>query len=127
MGRGPRVKLIDQLIRAKHASEIGDEFYACVIDCLMPDMNGIENVRRIRRVISEDQPIILTANKTRNVERIPKNPFKKRVLFFAGQTSVQFKRLRGVSVKPDGAEGGKGSPHHGVGAAGIEGIKRIEG
>lgn len=70
MGREPRVKLIDQLIRAKHAKEIGDEFYACVIDCLMPDMNGIENVRRIRRVISEDQPIIiLTALKKQGISR----------------------------------------------------------
>ena len=36
----------EAVIRAKHAREIGDEFYASIIDWLMPDMNGIETVRR---------------------------------------------------------------------------------
>ena len=49
----------EAVIRAKHAQEIGDEFYAYIIDWLMPDMNGIETVRRIRRVIGEDRPIII--------------------------------------------------------------------
>ena len=49
----------EAVIRAKHAREIGDEFYAYIIDWLMPDMNGIETVRRIRRVIGEDRPIII--------------------------------------------------------------------
>ena len=30
---------------------VADEFYAYIIDWLMPDMNGIETVRRIRRLI----------------------------------------------------------------------------
>lgn len=49
----------EAVIRAKHAMEIGDEFYAYIIDWLMPDMNGIETVRRIRRVIGDDRPIII--------------------------------------------------------------------
>ena len=47
------------MIRAKQAVEIGDEFSAYIIDWLMPDMNGIETVRRIRRVIGNDKPIII--------------------------------------------------------------------
>ena len=38
---------------------MGDEFYAYIIDWLMPDMNGIETVRRIRRVIGDSSPIII--------------------------------------------------------------------
>ena len=49
----------EAVIRAKHSMEIGDEFYAYIIDWLMPDMNGIETVRRIRRVIGDSKPIII--------------------------------------------------------------------
>ena len=49
----------EAVIRAKHAMEMGDEFYAYIIDWLMPDMNGIETVRRIRRVIGDSSPIII--------------------------------------------------------------------
>ena len=49
----------EAVIRAKHSMEMGDEFYAYIIDWLMPDMNGIETVRRIRRVIGDSSPIII--------------------------------------------------------------------
>ena len=49
----------EAVIRAKHSMEIGDEFYAYIIDWMMPDMNGIETVRRIRRVIGDSKPIII--------------------------------------------------------------------
>lgn len=50
--------------------DIGDEFYAYIIDWLMPDMNGIETVRRIRRVIGDSKPIIiLTAYDWSDVEQ----------------------------------------------------------
>ena len=59
----------EAVIRAKHAMEMGDEFYAYIIDWLMPDMNGIETVRRIRKVIGDDKPIIiLTAYDWSDVE-----------------------------------------------------------
>lgn len=52
----------EAVVRTKLAEEMGDEFYAYIIDWLMPDMNGIETVRRIRRLIGEGkQIIILTA------------------------------------------------------------------
>ena len=59
----------EAVIRAKHAMEQGDEFYAYIIDWLMPDMNGIETVRRLRRVIGDSRPIIiLTAYDWSDVE-----------------------------------------------------------
>lgn len=49
----------EAVVRTKHAIDMGDEFYAYIIDWLMPDMNGIETVRRIRRVIGDASPIII--------------------------------------------------------------------
>lgn len=49
----------EAVIRAKYAYESRKEFSAYIIDWLMPDMNGIETVRRIRRVIGEGKPIII--------------------------------------------------------------------
>ena len=49
----------EAVVRAKEAYEVGDEFKAYIIDWLMPDMNGVETVRRIRKVIGDGTPIII--------------------------------------------------------------------
>ncbi len=49
----------EAVLRAQDASELEDEYKVYIIDYLMPDMNGIEVIRRIRRVIKEDVPIIV--------------------------------------------------------------------
>ena len=49
----------EAVIRAKEAMEQADEFRVYIIDWLMPDQNGIETVRRIRRVIGNSAPIII--------------------------------------------------------------------
>ena len=49
----------EAVLRAKEACEMQKEFKAYIIDWQMPDMNGIETVRRIRRVIGNDTPIII--------------------------------------------------------------------
>ncbi len=49
----------EAVVRAQDAAEMKDEYNAYIIDYLMPDMNGIETVRRIRKVIREDVPIIV--------------------------------------------------------------------
>ena len=49
----------EAVVRAKEAYEQGDHFSAFIIDFLMPDLNGIETVRRIRKVIGDDVPIII--------------------------------------------------------------------
>lgn len=60
----------EAVIRAEDAMEIGDEFGVYIIDWLMPDMNGIETVRRIRRVVGNNKPIIiLTAYDWADIEQ----------------------------------------------------------
>ena len=49
----------EAVLRAKEACEMKKEFRAYIIDWQMPDMNGIETVRRIRKVIGNDTPIII--------------------------------------------------------------------
>ncbi len=49
----------EAIVRAREAYDEGDAFKAYIIDWLMPDMNGIETVRRIRKVIGESTPIII--------------------------------------------------------------------
>lgn len=49
----------EAVLRTKLAVEQCDEYAAYIIDWLMPDMNGIEVVRRIRGVIEEETPIII--------------------------------------------------------------------
>ncbi|MBD5529800.1 MAG: response regulator [Lachnospiraceae bacterium] len=49
----------DAVIRTEFALEQNEPYSAYVIDWLMPDMNGIELVRRIRRTIGDMTPIII--------------------------------------------------------------------
>ncbi|MBQ9155435.1 MAG: response regulator [Eubacterium sp.] len=49
----------EAVIRARQALDQRDEFRAYIIDWMMPDMNGIETVRRIRKVIGDSIPIII--------------------------------------------------------------------
>ena len=49
----------EAVIRTKYAVEQGDEFSVYIIDWLIPDMNGIEIVRQIRKVIGNQCPIII--------------------------------------------------------------------
>ncbi|MDY3249116.1 MAG: response regulator, partial [Candidatus Choladocola sp.] len=49
----------EAILRATFAKENGDDFHVYIIDWLMPDMNGVEVVRRIRREIGQETPIII--------------------------------------------------------------------
>lgn len=49
----------EAIFRAKYASQENDPFQVYIIDWLMPDMNGIEVVRRIRMEIGDEVPIII--------------------------------------------------------------------
>ena len=49
----------EAVIRTRYAMEQGDEFSVYIIDWLIPDMNGIEVVRQIRKVIGKSCPIII--------------------------------------------------------------------
>lgn len=59
----------EAVVRAKDAMDNADEFKAYIIDWQLPDLNGIETVRRIRKFISDDTPIfILTAYDWTDIE-----------------------------------------------------------
>ena len=49
----------EAVIRTEESLRHGDRFKVYVVDWLMPDMNGIETVRRIRKVVGEDASIII--------------------------------------------------------------------
>ena len=49
----------EAIVRAKEAYDHNDAFSTYIIDWMMPDLNGIETVRRIRRVIGDTVPIII--------------------------------------------------------------------
>ncbi len=49
----------EAVIRAREAMDQSDAFQVYIIDWLMPDQNGIETVRQIRRVIGDHAPIII--------------------------------------------------------------------
>ena len=60
----------EAVIRAKDAIEQNDAFNVCIIDWMIPDMNGIEVVRNVRKFIGEDTPIIiLTAYDYTDIEQ----------------------------------------------------------
>lgn len=109
----------EAVIRAKEAFNEGDEFKAFIIDWLMPDMNGVETVRRIRKVIGESTPIIiLTAYDWSDIEAEARE---------AGVTAFVMKplfmsELRDVLSRPVCVQ--KRSPEQGVSEADFTG-KRI--
>lgn len=60
----------EAVLRTRVAVEQGDEFGAYIIDWRMLDLNGIETVRRIRKLIGESKPIIiLTAYDWADIEQ----------------------------------------------------------
>lgn len=60
----------EAVFRAQKAHNDGDSFYSYIIDWMMPQMDGIETARRIRRVIGNEAPIIiLTAYDWTDIEQ----------------------------------------------------------
>ena len=60
----------EAVIRTEESLRHGDRFKVYIVDWLMPDMNGVETVRRIRKVVGEDASIIiLTAYDWFDVEK----------------------------------------------------------
>lgn len=91
----------EAVLRAQDAADLNDEYKVYIVDYLMPDMNGIETIRRIRRVIKESVPIIvLTAYDWSDFEKEARE---------AGATAFVAKpifmsELRSVLTKPVQAE-----------------------
>ena len=49
----------EAVLRTQVAEDQHDPFGAYIIDWMMPDLNGIETVRRIRHIIGDEKPIIV--------------------------------------------------------------------
>ena len=49
----------EAVVRAKEAEQLKEQYQIYMIDWLMPDMNGIETARRIRKIVGKSAPIIL--------------------------------------------------------------------
>ncbi len=98
----------EAVIRAKEALDQGDDFRVYIIDWMMPDMNGIETVRRIRKVIGDSVPIVvLTAYDWADIEEEAREAgvtaFCAKPLFMS--------ELRNILVQPftgPGAAAGEG-------------------
>ena len=116
----------EAVIRAKEALDQADEFRVYIIDWLMPDLNGIETVRRIRRVIGDSTPIIiLTAYDWADVEEEAREAgvtaFCSKPLFMS--------ELRNVLAQPYMIEESKkehGQPAGDIDAAGSESAAMTE-
>ena len=100
---------IEAVLRAQDAAELKDEYKVYIVDYLMPDMNGIETIRRIRRVIHEDVPIIvLTAYDWADFEKEAREAgataFVAKPLFMSELRSVRTKPVQMEEPKPEETE-----------------------
>ena len=99
----------EAVLRAQDAAELKDEYKVYIVDYLMPDMNGIETIRRIRRVIHEDVPIIvLTAYDWADFEKKAREAgataFVAKPIFMSELRSVLTKPVQMEEPKPEETE-----------------------
>ena len=60
----------ESVIRTEESLRHGDRFKVYIVDWIMPDMNGVETVRRIRRIVGKEAfIIIMTACDWNDVEK----------------------------------------------------------
>ncbi len=89
----------EAVLRTRLAGEQNDEYAVYIIDWLMPDMNGVEVVRRIRGIIGENTPIIiLTAYDWTDIEEEAR---KAGVTAFCSKP-IFLSELRGILGLPFG-------------------------
>ncbi len=93
-------------LRAQDALELKDEYRVYIVDYLMPDMNGIETVRRIRRVVGDGIPIIvLTAYEWADFEQEAREAgvtaFVGKPLFMSELREVLTQPVGGMKHEPE--------------------------
>ncbi len=49
----------EAVLRARQAVEMGDEFYAYIIDWFLPDLSGLEVTRQLRSIVGNHVPIVI--------------------------------------------------------------------
>ena len=94
----------EAVVRAKYAFDRDDEYNTYIIDWMMPDMNGVETARRIRRVIGENKTIIiLTAYDWSDIEEEAKEAgvtaFCSKPLFVSELREVLMRPYRTLQEK----------------------------
>ena len=85
----------EAVLRTRQAAMRNDNYSVYIIDWLMPDMNGIEVTRRIRKEVGDDVPIIvLTAYDWSDIESEAKEAgvaaFCSKPLFFSELTNCLY-------------------------------------
>ena len=96
----------EAVVRAREAFEHADAFKVYIIDWMMPDLNGIETVRRIRKVTGADASIIiLTAYDWADIEEEAREAgvtaFCSKPLFMSELRSVLAEPLRASEKAPE--------------------------
>lgn len=99
----------EAILRAQDAVELKDDYSVYIVDYLMPDMNGIETVRRIRKIIGDNIPIIvLTAYEWTGFEQEAREAgvtaFVGKPLFMSELRAVLTQPTLNGPKKPVGAE-----------------------
>ena len=99
----------EAVLRAQDAAELNDEYKVYIVDYLMPDMNGIETVRRIRRIIGAEVPIIaLTAYDWSDFEKEAREAgvtaFVAKPIFMSELRSVLTKPVQTEAEQPEDTE-----------------------
>lgn len=89
----------EAVLRARIAREQKDEYKVFIIDWLMPDMNGVEVVRRIRQSIGESTPIIIIT--AYDWSEIEKDAREAGVTHFCSKP-IFLSELRDVLTRPIG-------------------------
>ena len=51
----------EAVLRARQSVEMGDGFYAYIVDWILPDLSGVEVVRQIRSIVGDNVPIIIVS------------------------------------------------------------------
>ncbi len=97
----------EAVFRTQLAVDVNDEFQAFIIDWLIPDMNGVEVVRRIRKIIGESRPIIiLTAYDWSDIEEEAREAgvtaFCSKPLFMSELRDVLSRPYQEIKVKKEG-------------------------
>lgn len=49
----------EAVLRARQAMEMGEDFFAYIIDWVLPDLNGLEVARQIRSIVGDDALIVV--------------------------------------------------------------------
>jgi CheY-like chemotaxis protein/two-component sensor histidine kinase len=94
----------EAVVRTREAIDMDDRYHVYIIDWMMPDMNGIETARQIRKIVGDDAPIIvLSAYDWTDIEEEARaagvTDFVSKPAFVSDIRRVLLKNCRGEHVE----------------------------